>query len=73
MPPTRDQEEPRTPLPPPGLLTVRAAVVLLIGGMLGALVGCLSYVETPSPARAIMSGVVVSLMALHPLNRLIGQ
>jgi hypothetical protein len=72
MPPGPDRREPPAPSPSPGLLSVRAAVVLLLDVMMGVLVGVVCYVETSSPANALSSGVVVSLIALRPLNKLIG-
>jgi hypothetical protein len=72
MPPTPDHEELRT-TSPPGLLTVRAAVVLLLAGVVGVLVGLLSYVEDASLPRAVISAALAALIALVPLNRLIGH
>jgi hypothetical protein len=73
MPSTPDHEEPHTTSPSPGLLTVRAAVVLLLAGMVGVLVGLLSYVEDASLPTAVIKAVLAAVIALVPLNRLIGH
>lgn len=54
------------------LLTLRAAVVLLIAIIIGAAVGALTYLATKSVASAVLAGASSCGTAVLGLHKLIG-
>lgn len=57
---------------PPPLLTVRAAVVLLVGLVLGTIVGVLTFVASQNIATAALGGLAAAGPAVAFLHKAIG-
>lgn len=56
----------------PPLLTVRAALILLTGGLAGIGAGLLTYASGRDPAAAILTGCGAAAGAVVTLHSLIG-
>jgi hypothetical protein len=61
-----------TPAPPEPLLTVRAALVLLLAVVIGLLAGGLSYLADNSVPSAILRGGAASAAATLLFHKVIG-
>lgn len=67
------QDDGFPPEKPPGLLTMRAAIILLGSGVIGGAVGALTYLSTSDTAKALLAGLAAAGASTVALHGLIGH